>query len=467
LFIGDSITQGGLYIKQLEQYFAEHLPDHGLVLRNAGLSSETASGLSEPDHPFPRPCIHSRLEQVLAQHAPDWVVFCYGMNDGIYYPFSEERFQRYQEGIHRIVDRVRGIGAKVAVMTPPPFDAKSMDANRLLPSGEDEYSYKTPYANYNEDVLSTYAQWIRTELRPYVDCVIDIHSTMQAHLLKARVKDPAYISGDGIHPNAAGHGIMARTILRELFFMELMRDELTTVVSDWHCYERIDDVYRGREVILVRPHHPAPGRPWVWRTEFFGAFAQADLALLAQGWHVAYYRLSHMYGSPAAVEWMKSFHTHIVTQHALSVQASLFGFSRGGLYAINYATTYPADVAAIYLDAPVLDLRSWPGGLWQGKGYPQGWEEVQAVYAMNVEEVRLAAPNLIDRVETLVRAGIPILLVAGDADVVVPYEENGAKLVTRIEQLGGKISVILKPGVDHHPHSLEDVTPIVTFFQQV
>ncbi len=110
------------------------------------------------------------------------------MNDGIYYPFSEEGFQSYQEGILRIVDQVRGIGAKVAAMTPPPFD-----------------------------VLSTYAQWIRTQLRPYVDCVIDIHSKMQAHLLKARAKDPAYISGDGIHPNAAGHGIMARTILRELF----------------------------------------------------------------------------------------------------------------------------------------------------------------------------------------------------------------------------------------------------------
>ena len=29
--------------------------------------------------------------------------------------------------------------------------------------------------------------------------------------------------------------------------------------------------------------------------------------------------------------------------------------------------------------------------------------------------------------------------------------------------MGGKIEVIVKPGVDHHPHSLKDPKPIVDF----
>ena len=33
----------------------------------------------------------------------------------------------------------------------------------------------------------------------------------------------------------------------------------------------------------------------------------------------------------------------------------------------------------------------------------------------------------------------------------------------RYKALGGKIEVILKPGVDHHPHSLKDPQPIVDF----
>jgi len=31
---------------------------------------------------------------------------------------------------------------------------------------------------------------------------------------------------------------------------------------------------------------------------------------------------------------------------------------------------------------------------------------------------------------------------------------------TRYEALGGHVELILKPGVGHHPHSLEDPTPI-------
>lgn len=36
----------------------------------------------------------------------------------------------------------------------------------------------------------------------------------------------------------------------------------------------------GHECILVMPKEVHPGKPWVWRAEFFGAFDYADRALL-------------------------------------------------------------------------------------------------------------------------------------------------------------------------------------------
>ncbi len=58
LFLGDSITFQGMYIDDLHTYFTTHFPNHSITFIKQGLSSETASGLSEPDHPFERPCIH-------------------------------------------------------------------------------------------------------------------------------------------------------------------------------------------------------------------------------------------------------------------------------------------------------------------------------------------------------------------------------------------------------------------------
>ena len=56
---------------------------------------------------------------------------------------------------------------------------------------------------------------------------------------------------------------------------------------------------------------------------------------------------------------------------------------------------------------------------------------------------------------------VPVFLIAGDSDKVVPYEENGKLLYEQYVAAGGKIQLILKPGCDHHPHGLEDNTPLI------
>jgi pimeloyl-ACP methyl ester carboxylesterase len=83
----------------------------------------------------------------------------------------------------------------------------------------------------------------------------------------------------------------------------------------------------------------------VWRVEFFDAFAQVDMAMLNLGWHLAYNKVSDMYGCPYVVELMHDFQTLVEDMFSLSRRAVLFGFSRGGLYAFNYAAQYPEKVA--------------------------------------------------------------------------------------------------------------------------
>lgn len=229
--------------------------------------------------------------------------------------------------------------------------------------------------------------------------------------------------------------------------------------SEWQGYERIDFTWAGRPCILVLPKTAAPGKPWIWRTEFFGHQPQVDLALLARGWHVAYMDAKNMYGSRKAMALFGEFYAHLVTHAGLASRVVLEGFSRGGLYAFNFAAAHPSRVAALYLDAPVLDLKSWPGRNRASKE----WAEALEAYGLTEETFAAFRGNPVDRIGTVAAAKIPIIAVCGDADEVVPFAENTGVLEKRYRALGATIEVILKPGVGHHPHSLVDPTPVVEF----
>ncbi len=228
--------------------------------------------------------------------------------------------------------------------------------------------------------------------------------------------------------------------------------------SVWNGYERIDFHWARRPCVLIIPKEAAPGKPWIWRTEFFDHQPQVDLAMLAKGWHVAYMDVKNLYGAPKAIALFNEFYAHLVIHAQLSRRVVLEGFSRGGLYAINFAATHPTRVAALYLDAPVVDLNSWPR-----KNAPKQWAE--ALEAYNVPESAMATfkGNPVNRIGMLVGARIPIIAVCGDADEVVPYAENMGVIEKRYKDAGAPIQVIMKPGGKHHPHSLEDPTPVVEF----
>ena len=213
VFLGDSITYAGGYVDILEAAFRIENPGRAVEFINIGLPSETVSGLSEPGHAggaFPRPTVHERLDRVLAKAKPDLIVACYGMNCGMYYPFSEERFAKYREGMELLRKKAAAAGAKVIHFTPPVFDPVPIKA-RLLPAGLAEY--KQPFEGYNT-VLDRYSEWLVSQ-RAQGWVVVDAHFPMAKFIAAERASDPSFkLAGDGVHINGTGHWLIAREVLR-------------------------------------------------------------------------------------------------------------------------------------------------------------------------------------------------------------------------------------------------------------
>ncbi len=233
---------------------------------------------------------------------------------------------------------------------------------------------------------------------------------------------------------------------------------------EWQGYEQRDFIIQGRKAFLIVPKTPATGKPWIWRTEFFGHEPQTDLTLLATGFHVAYLDVQNLYGAPVAMGYMDAFYARATTEFALSSKTVLEGFSRGGLFALNWAAANPDKMACIYNDAPVCDFKSWPAGLGKAKGSPADWDRLKQVYGFSSDAEAIAYPfNPVDNLAALAKAKIPLLHVCGESDDVVPIDENSRLVEQRYKQLGGPITLIVKPNCNHHPHSLKDPTRIVNF----
>jgi lysophospholipase L1-like esterase len=212
VILGDSITNAGAYVSYIEYYLQKSNPEAKYDIISVGLSSETASGLSEKDHPFPRPCVHTRLDNILKATNPDIISACYGMNDGIYHPQSPERMQAYKDGVLKLVEKSMASGVTHVILnTPPPFDPQPV-AKKLLKSEAGNFSYKKPYYKY-DSVLQDYSKWIMTLQMKNVTSV-DFNTVLTDYLISKRKTDANFkFSRDGIHPSSMGHLMMAHTSL--------------------------------------------------------------------------------------------------------------------------------------------------------------------------------------------------------------------------------------------------------------
>ena len=109
---------------------------------------------------------------------------------------------------------------------------------------------------------------------------------------------------------------ITHTVLALIVLSALLAAAAAPAVADdvkkaqWNGYEMLQFKVGGRSALLVVPKTPAAGKPWIWRTEFFGHEPQADIALLGKGLHVAYIDVSGLFGARLrSTPWMNTTRT--------------------------------------------------------------------------------------------------------------------------------------------------------------
>ena len=180
-----------------------------------------------------------------------------------------------------------------------------------------------------------------------------------------------------------------------------------------------------RRCVVVAPKKAAPGNPWSWQVCYWDHEPQAEIELLKRGFHIAY--ISANAELKPGKEW-DQWYEFLTAKHGLSPKPAFIGMSRGGEYAYTWATANPTKVSCIYADNP--------GG----------------------------NPEMLQKLGGLADNDVPLLHVCGSMDPLLGRFSN--VIETIYQQLGGRISVILKDGAGHHPHSLRDPAPIADFIEQ-
>ena len=244
---------------------------------------------------------------------------------------------------------------------------------------------------------------------------------------------------------------------------------------EFNGFDRYTFEVNGTQISVVCPEEAAAGKPWLWRSMFWGSTKGAtsrvtlmDLELVKQGYHVVI-RPGDVSGHPRGNAAIDTAYNHLTEKHRFCKKVSMGSMSRETLSLFQWATVNPEKVASIYVDNGVCNVKSWPAGKLVegsgsiGTGNSKSWELLKTTYGFNSDQEALAAKlSPIDWLEPLAKAGVPILMASGTKDLVVPYEENAAILKERYEKLGGNVKVILEDK-GHHPHGLKDPSPVIEF----
>ncbi|HYE33686.1 MAG TPA: SGNH/GDSL hydrolase family protein [Methylomirabilota bacterium] len=209
ILLGDSITYADRFGVYLEAAIISRFPQWQGEIINRGVPSETASGGSEPTHIPARPHVLTRLHTSVSALNPDYVVICYGMNDGLYQPHSQAIQTQFQDGMLLLLNEIIGPArSDILVVTPPPFDARRF--RNLSATGP--YDYTRPAPNYDQ-TLQRFSNWLLSLSVPRTR-VVDIHTALAQHLALRTTTEPGFhLAADGIHPNATGHWLIAQALL--------------------------------------------------------------------------------------------------------------------------------------------------------------------------------------------------------------------------------------------------------------
>ena len=206
----------------------------------------------------------------------------------------------------------------------------------------------------------------------------------------------------------------------------------------------------GRPAFIFMPPEEkrAHPQPWIFYAPTLsgypdGAERWMHEQFLAAGIAVAGVDVGEACGNPKSHVVFDALHRELTGQRGFAQKPCLFGRSRGGLWVSSWAIANPARVAGIIGIYPVFDFRTYPG-----------ITNAARAYGLTPAELtdRAGEFNPIARIDTLARARVPVALIHGDVDKVVPLKENSAELVRRYQEAGAGslVKLIVLEGQGHN-----------------
>ena len=199
VFLGDSITHQALYTQYLENFYYTRYPDRRIHFHNAGVSGDKAADAL------------ARFNDDVAAFEPDHVSVLLGMNDGQYEPFSKETLETYQAGMSEILARIGATGAEAIALSPTMFDHHQL----ALRKDDETFRFRDrPFDPGYNSLLAYYASWLRQTAQAGKMPFVNLWGPLNDITFAMRSSQPDFtVVEDAIHPGAAGHFIMASTII--------------------------------------------------------------------------------------------------------------------------------------------------------------------------------------------------------------------------------------------------------------
>ena len=209
-------------------------------------------------------------------------------------------------------------------------------------------------------------------------------------------------------------------------------------------YKKKEFRFAERNAVIIYPNCESNGK-MILKTEYLSAFPTFDEAMLDRGYYLIHIYHRSRWAPDIETEIMADFVKYCAKELNASEKIIAEGMSCGGLQAAKLAEFYPELCAVLYLDAPVLNILSMVGfGEACKDNLDSFWREIVDAYGVNKASIVNYRKSPIDNMTPLIENNIPVIMLYGNMDNVVVYQENGKVLEDFYKEHGGTIKVIGK-----------------------